>query len=82
MPARRAVVAREAHNTPPVGDPTSAPAETPLALRDAAATLDYVARLMARHLPAGQTDVRGDVAALREVADNVRGYAATMEAAR
>ena len=61
-------------------DPCEA-AETPLALRDAAATLDYVARLLARLLPAGQTDVRADIAMLRMVADNVRGYAQSREAA-
>ena len=48
-------------------------------LRDAAATLDELARMLARRLPAERTDVRADLAALREIAGNVRGYAGSME---
>lgn len=51
------------------------------ALRDDAATLEFIARRWARLLPAGRTDVRADIALLRMVAGNAKGYASTMEEA-
>lgn len=49
------------------------------ALRDDAATLEFIARRWARVLPAHRTDVRIDIARLREIAGNARGFARTME---
>ena len=49
------------------------------ALRDDAATLEFIARRWARLLPAHRTDVRIDIARLREIAGNARGFARTME---
>ena len=49
------------------------------ALRDDAATLEFIARRWSRALPAGRTDVRADIALLRMIAGNARGFARTME---
>ena len=49
------------------------------ALRDDAATLEFIARRWSRALPAGRTDVRADIALLKMIAGNARGFARTME---
>ena len=51
------------------------------ALRDLADTLDYAARVLERLLPAHRTDVRADIALLKMIAGNARGFARTMEEA-
>lgn len=51
------------------------------ALRDDAATLEFIARRWSRALPAGRTDVRADIALLKMIAGNARGFARTMEEA-